>query len=54
MTAVCAARVEGIMTDPSSENFPQQQGGQLAIAGGTLLALALLGVLYFLGGFGLP
>jgi hypothetical protein len=33
------------MTGPSTENFPQQQGGLLAIAGGTLLAVALLGVL---------
>jgi hypothetical protein len=42
------------MSDPSSQEFPQQEGGLLAIAGGTLAALALLGLLYFLGGFGSP
>jgi hypothetical protein len=42
------------MSDPSSKEFPQQEGGLPAIAAGTLAALALLGLLYFLGGFGSP
>jgi hypothetical protein len=42
------------MSAPSSREFPQQEGGLLAIACGTLAALALLGLLYVLGGFGSP
>jgi hypothetical protein len=49
-----AETVTGQMSDPTSQNFPQNQGGCFAIAGGTILALGLLYVLYFLGGFGSP
>lgn len=45
------------MSDPTSHNFPQDQGlgyGLLAIAGGVMLALGLLYSLYVLGGFGWP
>jgi hypothetical protein len=42
-----AETVTGQMSDPTSQNFPQNQGGRFAIAGGTILALGLLYVLYF-------
>jgi hypothetical protein len=42
------------MSDPSSRNFLQKEGGLFPIAGGVIVALAVLYMLYFFGGFGSP
>lgn len=44
------------MNDPTPRNFLHEEGGYglFPIAGGAILALGLLYIMYFMGGFGSP
>jgi hypothetical protein len=44
------------MSDPTAQDFLQEEGGcgLVPIAAGVILALGLLAILYFIGGFGSP